>query len=406
MAQESYSNELTCFGPTKDRHVKPRSLHFSNSLGTVPHEVLLIISESLDVLALQALRCTCKVMSSLLQSKEDWQAWIIRFEKRSLEQGRERLLNRLSQLPKRIYEPLLKLIQAEEAIMAGGYVLGALVDKEFKDADIDIFIKLDRYYAMDAMTGHIKSILHQYFKAGELLKENKALTFFENDNSYYFDHIPLVVEIKGSPVKIQFIAVDWTLESSLADFVNDSFDFSFCKCWYDGETLGSHALLDQMKRRGEMNWDNMCFQSMTRKGGLPFSNFCQLVDRRIKKYERRGFSLRNKVVITDKADQFDIPVWLSEPKYTRDFYNTPDYRITRRILSVDMKRGMVLLNSMCIEHCYKYASLIVEKNITVLRFYDKKKLYNSVFLMLRAKMSLEKATDILKLVTIVNKKKD
>jgi len=40
---------------------------------------------------------------------------------------------------------------------------------------------------------------------------------------------------------------------TLINYIDEQFDFSFCKCWFDGKTIGTNHLFEQIRRVGRIN---------------------------------------------------------------------------------------------------------------------------------------------------------
>jgi len=146
-----------------------------------------------------------------------------------------------------------------QAIIAGDFVLQYLCKKEFEDTDIDIYFSCDPIYndpiGIDLdIDFYIQNILSKCFDTF-----NPISPFFRNRFSRVFypgnlEHVRRIyVLIVKNYLRIKIIFLSLPPGMTLINYMDEHFDFSFHKCWFDGTTIGTNHLFEQIRRVGRIS---------------------------------------------------------------------------------------------------------------------------------------------------------
>jgi hypothetical protein len=235
--------------------------------------------------------------------------WKENFSDEFKQHVKESVVKDLMDMPVDIFTPINKMLLStssqsqfsqfespdyQQAVIAGGYILKHISKKEFKGTDIDILFSCDvRYDSTDfgnhVINGYIERVLDTCFDRNNTdspyFLTSFETTFYYGDLKYvkmiqHFNIKSIVEDIKEDEnIKIKIIFLKLPYGMTLIDYMNEQFDFSFCKCWFDGKSIGTDNLFDQIRRVGRIN---------NKKTHL---NQYQQVNReeRVEKYKERGF---------------------------------------------------------------------------------------------------------------------
>lgn len=149
------------------------------------------------------------------------------------------------------------------AWISGSFLLQVLHDEKYQDSDIDIFCPSNR----------VSSLLEFFFN-NELKCEIKKIYGSKHAQAYIADSINIenVMNISWANHNIQIISVD---EKDVSAYIDNTFDFSFCKIRWNGEVILPTNLTDIENKKGTYNVSGRSYKCMDR----------------MKKYNARGYKI-------------------------------------------------------------------------------------------------------------------
>jgi hypothetical protein len=164
---------------------------------------------------------------------------------------------------------LKNILIKTNSVVSGSYPLNYLTGNNFKSGDVDIYV--DSNNSDDPICKYIESI------AGS--------TFVRHDSYWYErDRIVCVKNINYNDKTIQIIYLQNGIVPS--NYINDNFDFTFCKVIYDGDKISTTVdVVELMQLTGTVT-DTMFSESTSLDKKL-------VALQRSIKYMRRGFTISN-----------------------------------------------------------------------------------------------------------------
>jgi hypothetical protein len=273
-----------------------------NFLILLPFEILLVIINN-DLRILNRILNTCRDMYNLfnkplsnttLLESTVLKLWKNDFKKEYLDNAKIPLIEKLLAFPidisrspmdiptpVNVYLPFMKMIDMQcsnnqqvidnnnnnqhvmggnnnQVIIAGDFVLQYLCKKEFKDTDIVILFSCDPIYndpigiALD-IDLYIQNILSKCFGTFNPISpffKSRFLRAFYPGN---LEHVRRIYVWILENLKIRIIFLTLPPGMTLINYIDEHFSFSFCKCWFDGTTIGTNHLFEQIRRVGRIN---------------------------------------------------------------------------------------------------------------------------------------------------------
>jgi hypothetical protein len=238
----------------------------------------------------------CKTMYNTLSRKSVCRRIKNAFERAYFSQKTIRLEQNL------VHEGILVMIRnilrRTSALIAGSYPLQYLANATFKDYDIDIFIPYIETmeertrYQQGEHNGPVGVFMESLYKEHfEKLHDEGQL---QDLSSVIGPSYTPGEDVRGimqlstlKKTRIQCILVGLLEGERLDDALFGIFDFSFCKCWYDGETLTSRNVYDQIRKAGTES--KPVKLDGTPIKGPQLARWKAKRDFRKKKYTERGF---------------------------------------------------------------------------------------------------------------------
>jgi len=174
------------------------------------------------------------------------------------------------------------------AVMSGSYLLKCISNSTYYAPDVNIYIPLyERDFIEDedegAMRDHIDHIYQFIHSKAANLNMTIARSYYNLDYDID-DNMESNLLAKGSVCtkircqKMEFIIVLISEGSSIEEFFEKNFDLSFCVASFDGKTIRTKRLFEQLERRGRLiNQSDGIITTKTMK--------------RCQKYYSRGFSI-------------------------------------------------------------------------------------------------------------------
>ena len=196
----------------------------------------------------------------------------------------------------------INALKLSNAVISGSMLLQLLVDEEWSNSDIDIFIPLDEEKS------YLISPIEEYM--WDLIDRNRINT---SDKNYHNDSITRIKTYRIMNTNVQCIVVK--LENHLSDklerqslskldfvkqWITENFDFQFCINTFDGNNLDILFPDSILTRSSIIQEPSICFISLSYK-----SNYMHKLHR-ILKYISRGFNIigyeRPDSITMDKCD--------------------------------------------------------------------------------------------------------
>jgi len=203
----------------------------------------------------------------------------------------------IDKIKQKLNEHIPNLLHEYDAIIAGGFVLGNIVDVKF--SDIDIYV--NRKNAIE----FIKHLLQD--EHDDNIVAHRILSASPYDTSFFYKNKILArYTFKIQEYDIDVLIVDD--EKNVVD-VAKNFDLSFCEVWYDGIAVYANNEEHVINMKGILNPDYV--ESL-----VVYKN--KFIIKRIKKYFNRGFKISytydNKIISlklpTKKIDETNYELWV------------------------------------------------------------------------------------------------
>lgn len=217
---------------------------------------------------------------------------------------------------------LLEILRTTNIIITGSFVLYFKMrelgmEPNFNPDDIDIFY-IQNNKNLDHSIINIwfyKTIVSQINKQSRNYKviDNYNINSYNinsyNINSYNIHNIFSNIRYGklSNNVKINLVQVNKDYTKSITEFINEYFDFDFCKCWYDGKSISTnyeenvksqYTILYEIPMYNVSNINPMVFNSYInniKNKNIPkeFNNETDPLKTfmRIVKYSQRGFTI-------------------------------------------------------------------------------------------------------------------
>jgi len=281
---------------------------------SVPLEILLlIISNDLSIIntLVRLTRYLSNRFNSTCFNSTVLNIWKENFNNGYKQDTKELVVKNLMDIPVDVYTPIMKMLllppsqsqfsqfdspDYQQAVIAGGYILKHITKKEFKGTDIDILFSCDVRYndaGLDIdndINDYIESVLDTCFdrhnpkspyfrKRFRLTHHYEGLKYVKSIRRFYIKEIGDIKKDEEN-IKIEIIFLSLPYGMTLIEYMDEHFDFSFCKCWFDGKTIGTNDLFDQIRRVGRINNNRK-----THSGEYLEFNGVE----RVAKYKKRGF---------------------------------------------------------------------------------------------------------------------
>jgi hypothetical protein len=197
----------------------------------------------------------------------------------------------------------VRALQESNAVISGSFVLQALLNENWQDSDIDIYIKVIREY--DAKLRDEKRYNGKNFCAIE------NWCWFENkcdEKTHEYEQYPhlsgvdidVLSKYNVNGISIQIMKCSTEL-LDINDFIDKTFDHGFCKVTFDGKQvfiLDQTSLRDRtssyVQNQGKCNENIVVLgqrYNYTGKDFTPGTNECLAMHYRAIKYINRGFTI-------------------------------------------------------------------------------------------------------------------
>jgi hypothetical protein len=253
-------------------------------LNVLPKDIIQIIINYMDRCALNLfLRLNRQTHALYATNMVD--AWKKQFEKTYLANATIMLINDLKLMFPRIHDYIMKMLSEQDAIIVGNYVLQFLCNVAFKGSNVDIFFRVDKN--MKTMSNapldvYVHDLLERYFNPNHSPKRYYQITFHNTPKPGYKipNLIRLIVNVQIDNVNAQIIFFDLDEGKTLEQHLEDYYDISFCKCSFNGQSIKTKYLFEQLNREGRI---------LALKDYKKTSYFESTRAIRIEKYKSRGF---------------------------------------------------------------------------------------------------------------------
>ncbi len=206
------------------------------------------------------------------------------------------------------YEQLFTIIKRENAIISGSFVLSAVLDNKFKSNDIDIYIqgKYDKEHPiLQFFTNLGPKISNKYRYIKIKGKYNVRIESISSHTPYSTNPVNKIVNLTITYndfdnnccgcIKLQLIFI----EEDPYHFINNNFDFDFCKVSFDGDTFKSEHFDKITNLTGSIcdKYLDSCWNLETKTSRYRIAKTIERID----KYMKRGFTIDNKYQLLDIA---------------------------------------------------------------------------------------------------------
>lgn len=225
---------------------------------------------------------------------------------------------------------LIQKMREDNGIMAGSFPLQILINANYEDSDIDIFFKSDTLVPTEIYTKFnpdqiVPRIIYRYNKFSNWLFEKFGIKSEwdspeENnlqDNSQENSENILISRTYSLNDKLKINIIIVEVENLYTHFEN--FDMSFCNTLYDGNTL--MYLPETLEMKGTINtvesfigsyrykfyekhskityYHPVLIWNKTLEKHIPFMNYIEILENRIRKYQNRGMKITNLKILDD-----------------------------------------------------------------------------------------------------------
>lgn len=200
-----------------------------------------------------------------------------------------------------VVDEFIETLKSHNAIISGSFVLAEFVDTYIPN-DIDIYVSrpnhkkliddlsnspyIDKIYDESHYYNDVKTdVLNKYI--------NRIYSVNKNNRNCNDD--------KNKSFMMDVIVINDSIE--LVDFINNHFDFSFCKVWFDGDYIYTYQSINELKNQvgyidtytgGSIEGlrSYLQFLRSEKNHGLHIQNLVN-IRRRLLKYLYRGFRIIN-----------------------------------------------------------------------------------------------------------------
>lgn len=205
-------------------------------------------------------------------------------------------------------------------LIAGSFALQCLLNEEYPNSDIDVFIKGNdphAFYNINNITGE-EVISKKFTKFDTYLYEKYAINSDSDNTSKAAPPSEYLVNGIFKSQKYNIKNTTCTMGSEIniiqvnsnpKDFIMNAFDLSFCQSYFDGEFIYYHK--DTLSKKGHICQIPEC-KDLTNyfrhkpmlspyKSRMGFKNdlITRNVIERVKKYQKRGFDITNLEILYD-----------------------------------------------------------------------------------------------------------
>jgi len=262
-----------------------------------------VIFFELEISALHSFLLLCKDANELFGNAKSLDLWKEQNQHKILQLATQRLTRRLQSVPPRIAFLIHHLIAERKAIMAGGYVLQCITGQSFQDTDIDIFLETNANEDYEDYSYRFERLVHEIKgkNSGHLYTYREIFNCHDNLSNVRGVHF---LEVQDFPT-LKFIhvfdnpskqALGYSFES-LSEYLEQAFDLDICKCWYDGTSVRSLHVPQQLKRIGTMDYQAVKYAENAPWTQERAQRMGETIEERTVKYEQRGFEIVNKKAI-------------------------------------------------------------------------------------------------------------
>lgn len=192
----------------------------------------------------------------------------------------KKFINSLSYLPHAIQvsrekkaKKILKIIEDNNAIIAGGAVTNTLIPNPTIIKDIDIYVNVSNSQKLLNSLLSDQDIMDTYLLANHTAPVYDKSFMLRNN---ILGRIAFMYEGE-SKIEVMIVKDDFSLEQ-----VVDNFDLTFCKAWMDGKNIYTRYMDDIKNLTGQLGIDYL-------KAYLEGNTF---TSKRLDKYIERGFTIK------------------------------------------------------------------------------------------------------------------
>jgi len=209
----------------------------------------------------------------------------------------------------KVYPTLTKIIEENNAIISGSYTLKFLsgLESKFEHSDIDIFIPYyetleERNNWNDHTTLLEARNSREWFMdtyIDPIIDDDDIIESIAYTSAFTYGRckrMRFIIDVElCSHEKLQFIFLGVLWEETIVDAIDDTFDFSFNKCWFDGQSMGTMCLYEQIRRVGTRSYTFKKEDSFSSREDMDdyiekVKHYnAKVIARREKKYVNRGF---------------------------------------------------------------------------------------------------------------------
>jgi hypothetical protein len=184
-------------------------------------------------------------------------------------------------------------------VITGSFILQCILNVEWNDTDIDIFVPVDGDYMNKKDNNNERNILY-YFMTDTLLYQGDTHACNYGNELNKIQCISTYGK-DGMPYRIQITFVDVERNiNTLCDYMNDNFDFEICKNVYYNNDIHFYRINDILSKKTNFQVSNRLGSSISRakkyiKRGFEFSS----EDGKINIYDNCG----SKITFEDLANR-------------------------------------------------------------------------------------------------------
>ena len=196
-------------------------------------------------------------------------------------------------------DKLFTILKEGNAIISGSLILSKLLKNKFKSNDIDIYINNP-----NPLSEHP---IMNFFKVGTKRQGRKLGNIDISINSIG-EHTPYSMNPVDKIVNLSLYSVEKKISTQIQlifinedpfNFINNNFDFDFCKVAFDGDKFISNHWMNVINSSGSISEQYLetCWNLKTRMSKYRIAKTIERVD----KYMKRGFEIINYNSLLDLA---------------------------------------------------------------------------------------------------------
>ncbi len=196
---------------------------------------------------------------------------------------------------------LFKIMKADNAVISGSFILQCIYNETYDNSDINI------YFEKKVIE---QNMINNKYPLGET---NETLEYLHKIGSQlmYIESYPIFKKIRSCQYVINDVEIGAikVTDGNIYDLIRTNFDF--LKCAYDGEKLLIYDLESVINKTSTVKIDNNMISHYNRDN-FYFEDFLtsyeikDMIQRHIKRYESRGYTINQNVDISLTSEDENI----------------------------------------------------------------------------------------------------